>query len=101
MGLDQYFFTENNYNANEVFYFRKYHGLQDFVADVVVSPIPYGFPVRLRKHHIESMIDFVINDTENYLMYDEDRPTETMLNFLGLLAYHKNTGKPLYYGADW
>ena len=101
MGLEQYFFTKKNYEENEVFYFAKYYALQDFIADVVINPVPYGIPVRLRKHQIESMIDFVIGDTENYFMYDEDGPTDTMIRFLGLLTYHKNTNKPLYYGADW
>lgn len=104
MGLDQYFFerVSTTEDSSEIIYFRKHHGLHNFISSLGYSLENGGYTV-LKSEDLGKIAKYLIR--ENYWAKKVDEsdtlPTDNFLRSVGVLYYMAAMKKGLIYYADW
>lgn len=119
MGLDQSFYIEKDWDADEVAYFRKFHDLHKKIEDIKGKPVDNGEFVELRRSELDQIVKYLkseesdyywakYGDEDNYILYrDSDsllryekeprRVSESYKSAIGALIFYDI----LYYNGDW
>ena len=107
MGLDQNFYKTRNYNQNEVFHFRKFYELQEFIGSIIEEDVENSKFYRMGKEELIKIRTFLVNNYDKYWGFEvpeSDKKRElssALLHALGVFTYYIEKDIPLFYWSCW